>query len=528
MKLNISRALNAAQQTTTLRRAFLAFSFGAMTTTAMPPWHLWPILWITLPALLVLFETAKTKRSLFVASWAFGFGHFATSFAWIGNAFFVDSETFAALAAPAIGGLAAGFGLYIGCVALIIRVLLPRPEDDWPAIKTVRSICLVIAFAAVWALVEWWRGWFLTGLPWNPIGSVWVAALEVLQGASLVGVYGMSLFTVLAACASSILFFSGSRRMSFVVIAICHLPLIGLTAWGTTRLSADEATYVPNVVLRLVQPNIAQIDKWRPGMREGHVLEQVRMSTKDAAKVTHVLWAETAVPFPLNQAPGALAAAAKAAPENGYVLTGAVRILGNRVDRQVFNSFFAITPNGTVAAIYDKTHLVPFGEYMPLQNIIPLPQLTGGTGFTVGSGLTSITLPGLPAFSPLICYEVIFPGAVTGGNKRPAWLFNLTNDAWFGGSSGPHQHLAAAQLRAAEEGLPVVRVANTGISAVVDSYGRVIGRITLGEKGILDSQLPGHLPATLFSRFGHWPFLFIALIMVLSSAGLNRKHTRHN
>ena len=528
MKLNISRVLNAAQQTTTLSRAIMAFSFGAMTTTAMPPWHLWPILWITLPALLLLLETAETKRTVFFTGWAFGFGHFATSFAWIGNAFFVDSETFAALAVPAIGGLAAGFALYIGCVALIIRVLLPRPDDNWPATKTVRSICLVIVFAAVWAFVEWWRGWFLTGLPWNPIGSVWVAFLDVLQGASLIGVYGLSLFTVLAACASAILFFSDSRRISFVVIAICHLPLIGVTVWGATRISADETTNVPGVVLRLVQPNIAQVDKWRPGMREGHVLEQVRMSTEDATKVTHVLWAETAVPFPLNQAPGALAATAQAAPENGYVLTGAARIMGNRIDRKAFNSFFAVSPNAAIDAVYDKTHLVPFGEYMPLQNIIPLPQLTGGTGFTAGPGLTSITLPGLPAFSPLICYEVIFPGAVTDSDQRPAWLFNLTNDAWFGESSGPHQHLAAAQLRAVEEGLPVVRVANTGISAVVDSFGRIIGRIALGEKGILDSRLPGHLPATLFSRFGHWPFLLIALIMALTGAGLGRKRAIDN
>lgn len=517
--------LNAAQQTTTRRRAGLAFIFGALATAAMPPWYLWPVLWIALPVLLILVDSAKTKRAVFLTGWAFGFGHFATGFAWIGNAFFVDQETFAALAVPAIGGLAAGFGLYIGCVALLLRLLVPPAEDDWPAAKSIRSICLVCVFAAAWALVEWWRGWFLTGLPWNPVGSIWVAVPQLLQGASLVGVYGLSLLTVLAASASTVLMFNSTRRFTLVAVALLHVPLVILSGWGAARLSTADATYVPDVILRLVQPNIAQVDKWRPGLREGHVLEQVRLSKTNAGSVTHVLWAETAVPFPLNQATGALTATARAAPENGYVLTGAPRILGRQSDRQAFNSFFAVASNGTIAAVYDKAHLVPFGEYMPLQDIIPLPQLTGGTGFTAGRGPVSITLPGLPTFSPLICYEVIFPGAVVENQQRPAWLFNLTNDAWFGDSSGPHQHLAAAQLRAVEEGLPVVRVANTGISAVTDSYGRIIGRIPLGEKGVLDSQLPNSLPETSFARFGHGPFLFIAFVLTLAATGIARKNT---
>ena len=528
MNLSISRLLTLAQQASTIRRAGCAFLFGALATAAMPPWHLWPVLWIALPALLILVEAAKTNRAAFLTGWAFGFGHFATGFAWIGNAFFVDSETFAALAVPAIGGLAAGFALYTGCAVLLVRLLLPQAEDEWPATKNIRSICQVCIFAAAWAFVEWWRGWFLTGLPWNPIGSVWVALPALLQGASLIGVFGLSLLTVLAASASTVLFLNDSRRMAVVVVVICHAPLILLSGWGALRLSTADTNYVPNVMLRLVQPNIAQADKWRPGLREGHVLEQVRMSTTDAADVTHVLWAETAVPFPLNQATGALAATARAVPENGYVLTGAARVLGQQSGRQAFNSLFAVAANGAIAAVYDKTHLVPFGEYMPLQDIIPLPQLTGGTGFTAGLGPVSISLPGLPAFSPLICYEVIFPGAVVEDDQRPAWLFNLTNDAWFGDSSGPHQHLAAAQLRAVEEGLPVVRVANTGISAVADGYGRLTGRIPLGEKGILDSRLPVKLQATLFSIFGHGPFLIITLVLALVAVGIARKDAKNS
>jgi apolipoprotein N-acyltransferase len=522
VRSKVSNLLRALPQTRPAVRAGVAFLLGASATLAMPPWHLWPVIWIALPAFLFLIEITKTKREAFFLGWAFGFGHFATGFAWIGNAFFVDRETFAALAVPAIGGLAAGFALYFGFVALATRLISPLKDQAWPHTKFIRSVCQLCLFAAAWALVEWWRGWFMTGLPWNPLGSIWVAVPALMQGASLMGVYGLSLLTVIAAAACFLFIPGAFRRATLITVMLCHLPLVTVALWGTLRLNTAELGSVPGVMLRLVQPNIAQADKWRPGFRERHLLEQVQMSTTNADNVTHVLWAETAVPFPLNQAAGALAATAQAAPAEGYVLTGAPRIEGQLANRRAYNSLFAVAGNGTIAAVYDKAHLVPFGEYMPLQELIPLPQLTGGTGFTPGIGRALIALPGLPAFSPLICYEIIFSGAVTGAT-RPAWLFNLTNDAWFGDSSGPHQHLASAQLRAVEEGLPVVRVANTGISAVIDGYGHISGQIELGKKGVLDSQLPLDLPPTLFSRFGHWPFLAFTLAFAAGAIALSRK-----
>lgn len=498
-----------------LVRLMLAFLFGASATLAMPPTHLWPVLWMALPAFLVLSETFETRRSTFLFGWTFGFGYFSTGFAWIGNAFFVDSDTFGALAVPAIGGLAAGFALYIGFVALALK-LLPAPKADaWPRAKTAYAIAKVFLFAAAWALIEWWRGWFLTGLPWNPVGSVWVTVPPVLQGASLFGVYGLSLITVLGAGALALLVqgkeLTTVRRTVWIVALAFQAPLLFVSGWGLYRLGDAETGTVPGVTLRLVQPNIAQADKWRPGMREAHVREQVRMSTANADAVTHVLWAETAVPFPLNQAAGARALTAQAAPQNGFVLTGAARIEEVNGERRAYNSLFAIGKDGAITTTYDKFHLVPFGEYMPLRDLIPIPQLTGGTGFTPGHGPVTLTLPGLPSFSPLICYEIIFPAAVADPTSRPAWLFNLTNDAWFGISSGPYQHLATAQMRAVEEGLPVLRVANTGISAAINGYGRIISQIGLGEKGYLDTALPVDLPPTLFSRAGHWPFLLVSL-----------------
>ncbi len=494
-------------------RALSAFVFGAVSTLTMPPWSAWPLLWLTFPGFLAILETAKTKGHAIVVGWTFGLGFFATGFAWIGNAFFVDRETFAALAVPAIGGLAAGFAIYIGCIGLAFRTFPRLPADAMPRARLFHLSCSIVFFAACWGLVEWWRAWFLTGFPWNPIGSVWIAVSPVMQSASLIGVYGLSIFTILAAASIRLLMHTDERKMVLVIIAACHAPLLVFCVAGILRLATATEDVVDGVMLRLVQPNIAQVDKWRPDLRQQHVLNQIAMSTLNAEAITHVLWAETAAPFALNHAPLVRAEIADAVPEGGVVLTGAPRVLQNGSERKTFNSLFAVAAGGDVLAVYDKAHLVPFGEYMPLQNLIPLPQLTGGSGFAAGPGLTSITVPGLPTFSPLICYEVIFSGAVTEPDRRPDWIFNLTNDAWFGQSSGPYQHLAAAQLRAVEEGLPVVRVANTGVSAVIDSYGRVRSQLAIGERGVIDSPLPAALEPTVFTKVGHALFFGFVVIM---------------
>ena len=504
-------------------KAAVSFILGAGCTLTMPPWSMWPLLWVCLPGLLSLVGSTKTKKAAGLVGWTFGLGFFATGFTWITNAFFVDRETFAALAVPAVGGLAAGFALYISVVAVAVAVFPAASPEALPRGRMLHAAYRAAFFAAVWALVEWWRCWFLTGFPWNPIGSVWVAVLPVLQGASVVGVYGLSFLTVLAAASVMMLVRSPDRRLSTVVVAVCHLPLVLSGIWGAALMSRPVPGPVPGVMLRLVQPNIAQADKWRPGLRDRHLVDQVRMSVDGADAVTHVLWAETAAPFSLNRAPQALATVATAVPDNGVLLTGAPRIIGDGADRQAFNSLYAVSNSGEIVATYDKTHLVPFGEYTPLRWLIPLPQLTGGTGFAAGPGPQTLTVSGLPPFSPLICYEIIFAGAVTQPERRPNWLFNLTNDAWFGMSSGPYQHLAAAQLRAVEEGLPVVRVANTGISAVIDSHGRTITSLGLEQRGFIDSVLPQAPPPTVFARTGNALFLVITLLIAGLMWGVARR-----
>ncbi|MFL2770810.1 MAG: apolipoprotein N-acyltransferase [Rhodospirillaceae bacterium] len=520
---NLPAVLDRIKSTSITVRGLILFAFGGCTTLAMPPTAWWLILWLSLPAFIILLRTARNWKQAIVFGWLFGFGFFSFGYAWMVNAFFVDRQTYAALALPAIGGLAAGFALYIGLCALALQVISPAGQNKTPRTQAWDMICSIVVFSSIWAIIEWFRGWFLTGLPWNTIGSTWSNVTPVLQTASLFGVFGLSLITVLAAASPALLARSSDRGLAFKAVVIFHLPLLAATIWGAFRLEVGADEFVENIMFRLVQPNIAQEDKWRPTLREQHLTDQVALSIEGAQAVTHVLWAETSAPFALNRHPQIVSFLARGVPRKGYLLTGAPRFEGRGYSQRAFNSLYAISEEGIIQATYDKSRLVPFGEYMPLQNLIPIPNLTRGTGWTEGTGVQTINLPGLPSFSPLICYEVIFPGAVTRPDERPKWLFNLTNDAWFGLSNGPYQHLSSAQLRAVEEGLPLVRVANTGVSAVFDPYGRVIARLPLGQSGYIDSRLPQPLEPTMFSRLGHGPFLLLSLLLAGAAFFISRK-----
>jgi apolipoprotein N-acyltransferase len=286
---------------------------------------------------------------------------------------------------------------------------------------------------------------------------------------------------------------------------------------------------VAGVRLRLVQANIDQRLKWQDGERVRTLQKYLALSTQPGnPPVTHVVWPETALPYLLSTEPELLRIVARVVPPGGLLLTGAVRVEqpGPQPGR-VWNSVHAIDDQGRIVATYDKFHLVPFGEYVPLRHILPIDKITPGTSdFAAGPGPSTVRLPGLPAASPLVCYEAIFPGAVTApSGPRPQWLLNVTNDAWFGHSAGPHQHFASARLRAVEEGLPLVRAANTGISAVIDPYGRVRAELGLGREGVLESSLPAALPPTPYARFGNVAFLML-LMSAISLIVIMRRSAR--
>ena len=342
------------------------------------------------------------------------------------------------------------------------------------------------------------------------------------------GPYGLSLFTTLAVAAPAVAFLYPPRKAR-LAITLAVLPMIIAAAIGILRLGAAPAEMptVPGVKLRLVQPNIPQREKWIREKQAEHFRLHVDLSADAASQgVTHILWPEAATAFLLLQTPDALAAIREIVPPGGALITGTPRRidtpLGQGINAnagKIGNALVAIDDGGEVAAVYDKHHLVPFGEYVPFRQWLPVERLAAGRGdFAAGPGPQTLQVPGAPPFSPLVCYEAIFPGRSVGDGQHPSWLLNITNDAWFGSSAGPAQHLAIARLRAIEEGLPMARVASTGISAIIDPFGRIVHLIQVGQAGFIDAALPeATAERTIYARTGNVPFFAITLIGLLLS-----------
>jgi len=489
------------------RRRLLSFLLGAFVTAALPPAHVLPVLIVGFVGLLWLLDGCRGARGAFAVGWWFGLGYFATSLYWVSFALLTDAARFGWMVPFAVLGLGGGLALFPALAAAAHWAIRPA---GW-----MRPLSL----AVFWTAAEWLRGTVLTGFPWNLIGQVWTVSDATIQGAAVAGIYGLSVVTVVAAALPARFFEPAPARHRIAALIVPALMVGALWSGGAVRLDSASAGVVDGVRLRLVQPDIPQSQKWDDDRRDGHLLKTVELSRETGwQEVTHVVWPETAVPFFLNEDPVRRSFAAHAAPPGSVLLTGAPRIERNGPNGlRIWNSFHAIASDGTIMATYDKVHLVPFGEYVPFRSVLPLEKIAvGAVDFSAGSGLLSIDLPGLPAFTPLICYEGIFPGAVTPPDGRPGWLLNITNDAWFGISAGPHQHFAAVRVRAVEEGLPLVRVANNGISAVVDAYGRVLARLPLGEAGFLDSDLPVAITPPLAARGNLLiPWLLAAAAMIL-------------
>ena len=468
-----------------------AFGFGLLSALALPPIHAVPVLLLAFPGLLAL-ASGRAWKGAALVGFAWGWGHHLAGIYWVTHAILTDVENWWWLVPLAAPGLAIPLALFVVPPVLAARAL----PEGWPR---------VLGFAGAWVLSEMARGLLFTGFPWNLIGSVWAFDALPVQGAALVGVHGLSLATVLLACLPLL---GRARPLAIGAAAVAAAAAFG--AWRLSEPPPGAADAGPRLVL--VQGNIAQQVKWREDQRVAIFRRYLDMTAEAVDRAAEgpgedrtviAVWPETASPFLLAQDPDAKRLIAEALPPGGVLLAGTIRGEWgeDRVLRRVFNSLAAIDDRGEVAALADKFHLVPFGEYMPLSGLIPIRMVVGGMDFSAGPGPETLSVPGVPPFGALICYEVIFPGAVT-PSPRPAWLLNITNDAWFGFSSGPWQHLAAARMRAAEEGLPLVRAAQTGISAVFDAQGRRLASLPLGTAGTLEADLPGTLPPTPFSRFG--------------------------
>ncbi|OYQ33351.1 apolipoprotein N-acyltransferase [Niveispirillum lacus] len=472
------------------KRLGLAALAGALATLSLPPAHALPLLWFAFPVLAWLLRGSDRWRSDFAIGLAFAVGHHVPGLYWISAALFTDIGRFWFMLPFALVGLPALLGLFLGVGTAVYGWARRRfGLSGWAE---------AVALALTWVAVEYARGHLLTGFPWNLIGYGWTPVLPVLQITSVTGIYGLSLLTVLIAVLPA----AGVGARPSWRPALAGLAVLALVAgWGGWRMAGQGLDDVPGVTLRIVQPNIPQALKWKEDAKLDNLRRLITMSGAEGwDRVTHVVWPETAVPYFLSssnddtdQLP-LTRMLTQIAPPGGALITGANRLAtgpdGNYV---YFNSLFALTQGGQVVASFDKFHLVPFGEYLPLRSLLPkgMKAVAAGADFSAGPGPRPLLLPGVPAASPLICYEVIFPGAVMPRDgERPHWLLNLTNDAWYGQTAGPHQHFAITIVRAVEEGVPLVRAANTGISGVVDAYGRVRGALPLGDSGNLDISLP--------------------------------------
>ncbi|MBO0738814.1 MAG: apolipoprotein N-acyltransferase [Alphaproteobacteria bacterium] len=499
------------------RRYGLSFLLGVCATATLPPVDLAPLLLVAFPGLLWLDEGSAGPWASFRLGYTFGLGFFVSGLYWIAGALLVDIASFWWLMPFAVLGLPAAFALYSGLALCATKLATNRLRLPGPA--------RVFAFAVAWTIAEWVRGHAFTGLPWNLIGYAWSGgfpgATAVLQSVAWIGIYGLSFLTVLAASLPALL---GSPSLAPMSLVRRLAPALGAGllivvpgVFGAIRLQTTP-TVDRGIWLRIVQPSTPQTMKWDPRAAERNFRLLLDLSASPASQpIAAVIWPEAAIPFLLERNPPLRRQIGSIASERGYVITGAVRANPPPDPvKQVWNSLEVVNKDGEIVARYDKAHLVPFGEYVPLRRTLPLKKITPGSlDFSAGPGPRTLALKGLPRFAAAICYEVIFPGAVVDEEDRPQWILNVTNDAWYGRTSGPYQHFAIARTRAVEEGLPLIRVANNGVSGVVDPVGRVLGRIALDTVGYADLPLPAALGPTPYARAGDWLLLGLLLLGAL-------------
>ncbi|QGP80117.1 apolipoprotein N-acyltransferase [Sphingobium sp. CAP-1] len=526
------RALTAALTTRPNLAALLA---GFASATGFAPLNLWPVTLACLIALLLLIERAPDRRAAFARGWLFGVGHFALGLNWIAHAFTFQDSMPHWFGYGAVVLLSLYLAVYPGLATLgtwwLHKAISPSQRDlaaQPPRRSGVGdSAALPLFLAALWIATEYLRATLFTGFAWNPLGVVLLPTGAAI-GATLIGTYGLGALTILAAGALLL-----TARRQFRPAAILAAPLLLFAFWGILSPGPAAPPGAPRV--RIVQPNIGQDEKYSVEAEYRNFRKLTTLSGQPRPAPRLIFWPEAAIPAYLDMEPDWRGRLASLLGPGDLLLTGGDKVYFKPAEQDgalantlagANNSVWIVTPAATIAGRYDKAHLVPYGEYLPMRNIlepIGLSRLVpGDADFWPGPGPRSLPLPATLGRPPLkmgvqICYEIIFSGQVIDAANRPDFLFNPSNDAWFG-SWGPVQHLAQARLRALEEGVPIVRSTPTGVSAIIDARGQVVHALGLNRAGFLDSGLPPALPPTLFARLGNWaPF---ALMLLLLGAAL--------
>ncbi|MEI6484875.1 MAG: apolipoprotein N-acyltransferase [Sphingomonadales bacterium] len=545
----------------------LALGAGAASALAFAPLDIWPLGLIGLTLLVSLVVNAPGWPRAALFGWLFGVGQFAISLNWIATAFTFQAKMPAALGWVAVLGLSLYLALFMALPAGLAAGLARKP--------LARGLLLIGA----WGPAEWLRGTLLTGFAWNPLGAMWLAT-PVAQAAAVVGGIGLSLLALVAATALLWLGTGPSPRRRLAGIGLlAAIALVGLA--GRSRIRDTAYLSAPVVV---VQPGIGQDERYdpsgaarrlaqyqeltqrglqqvstatRPGLGSAAVARQLlgggagmrnldsnsgfadvpggntngdadpnaaAAPTRDPALI---IWPEGAIDDLIELDPAARQRVTAGMGTGDLLLAGGTGVVrGTRPPARYANSLFVLSHDGRILGRYDKAHLVPLGEYVPWRALLePLGiarLVPGDYDFAAGPGPRTLRLPGFTSVSPVICYEIAFPQAVANRSERPGWIANVSNDAWFG-AWGPPQHLAQARLRAIEEGLPIARATPTGISAVIDGFGRILGSVAEGEAGVIAMTMPTPQPETLFVRMGLYPTLVTALLLLFGALRIDRQ-----
>ncbi|MBS0272038.1 MAG: apolipoprotein N-acyltransferase [Proteobacteria bacterium] len=508
-------------------RFLIAFTLGSLSALSFAPLFIFPALLLSLCGILFLLNQEIEKQvsltKIFWLGWWFGFGHFIAGLHWITCALMVNLESVWWLVPFAFLGLPAVLAIFTG-VSFSLTAL-------WPYNGLSRGL----AFGAIWIGLEWLRGHLFTGFPWNLLGYTWAFSPEMLQVASFAGVYGLSLLILLLAVSLTHVIGRNAfeRILSF---GICLMIGLGWV-WGKYRLNHQDVLFSPPFAVRLVQPNVPEDQKKTLEQQESSFQLLLKMTAEPSSlPLRAIIWPESAVSFFLELDSSSRFLIAETLPKGALLFTGAFRRTElEGTPHKMWNSLFVVNDQGEIVTHYDKLHLVPFAEYIPFREAIDtlfgkgrVRTIMMGQDLTAGINSRSLSLPQeFPVCAGLICYEAIFPHTIINPTQvRPRWIINISNDAWFGNLSGPYQHFESARLRAIEEGIPLVRVANTGISAVFNAYGQPLGTLGLNKQGILDVFLPSptsHVP--FYGQWGDW--ITLVLIMVILAIAFFITFKRH-
>lgn len=472
----------------------LAFLAGLVLALGQAPFGLPWTVFLSVPVIYLL-SSNRSMRGAFGISWWAGFGYFALALHWIVEPFLVDLARTGWMAPFALVLLAGGLALFWAVPIAICQKISGG----------------ILGFAGLWTIGEYLRSTILTGFPWALIAYGW-ADTPIMQGAAFVGSHGLG----------------------FVLLVLALLPVVwrwaglGLSAtlmlvlWGGLQARVGDVADTGTVV-RLVQPNAPQHLKWHPDHIRTFWRRQLA-STRAGGDVDLIVWPEAAVPYLMGTRPD-LNAMISDASGNTKVVLGASRDEAGAW----YNSAVVLGDDGVIEALYNKHHLVPFGEFLPFPSFFEqfgLQGLARNAGrFSWGEGPKKIDIETVPQFQLLICYEVIFSPEMLRGEERPDWFLHLTNDAWFGDFSGPYQHLAQARVRAIEFGLPLARAANTGVSAMIDPYGRILAKMDLNQDGYIDVDLPAALPPTLYARLSDTPVFILIMLGIGFGVASGRRNT---